>query len=73
MTQERQRLLGNAVRVAQGRTAAWNAPGHHPLAKDATLDWLLWYNRSRMHSTFGYLSPAQFEQQADARQLALAA
>ncbi len=31
-------------------------------AKDATLDWLLWYNGSRMHSTLNYLSPAQFEQ-----------
>ena len=41
-------------------------------AKDATLDWLLWYNGSRMHSTLNYLSPAQFEQQAIA-QLALAA
>ena len=45
----------------------------HRDARDATLDWLLWYNGSRMHSTLGYLSPAQFEQQADARQLALAA
>jgi putative transposase len=25
-------------------------------AKDATLDWLLWYNGSRMHSTRGYQS-----------------
>ena len=45
----------------------------HRDAKDATLDWLLWYNGSMMHSTLGYLSPAQFEQQANARQLALAA
>ena len=45
----------------------------HRDAKDATLDWLLWYNGSRMHSTLGYLSPAQFEQQANARTHALAA
>ena len=45
---------------------------NHREAKDATLDWLLWYNGSRMHSTLNYLSPAQFEQQAIA-QLALAA
>lgn len=45
----------------------------HREAKDATLDWLLWYNGSRMHSTLNYLSPAQFEQQANARQHALAA
>ena len=42
-------------------------------AKDATLDWLLWYNGSRLHSTLGYQSPAHFEQQANARQPALAA
>jgi transposase InsO family protein len=42
-------------------------------AKDATLEWLLWYNGSRMHSTLRYLSPARFDQEALARQLALAA
>lgn len=46
---------------------------NHREAKDAALDWLLWYNGSRMHSTLNYLSPSQFEQQADARKLALAA
>jgi putative transposase len=45
----------------------------HRQAKDATLDWLLWYNGSRMHSTLKYLSPAKFEQQANAPQHALAA
>jgi len=46
---------------------------NHREAKDATLDWLLWYNGSRMHSTLRYLSPAQFEQQELAPPLALAA
>ena len=31
-------------------------------AKDETLAWLLWYNRTRMHSTLNYVSPMQFEQ-----------
>jgi putative transposase len=31
-------------------------------AKDETIAWLLWYNRTRMHSTLGYVSPMQFEQ-----------
>jgi putative transposase len=46
---------------------------NHREAKDAILDWLLWYNGSRMHSTLRYLSPAEFEQQAHPRQHALAA
>jgi transposase InsO family protein len=31
-------------------------------AKDAVLDWLRWYNRSRMHSTLDYSSSAEYEQ-----------
>jgi len=36
-------------------------------AKDETLDWLLWYNRTRLHSTLKHLSPMQFEQQWQVR------
>ena len=42
-------------------------------AKVAALDWLIWCNGSRVHSTPGYLSPTQFEQYAKARMYALAA
>jgi transposase InsO family protein len=31
-------------------------------AKDEVLNWLLWYNQTRMHSTLGYVSPMRFEQ-----------
>ena len=31
-------------------------------AKDETLNWMLWYNRTRLHSTLNYVSPIQFEQ-----------
>ena len=31
-------------------------------AKDEVINWLLWYNRTRMHSTLHYVSPMQFEQ-----------
>jgi len=46
---------------------------NHREAKDATLEWLLWYNGKRMHSTLDYQSPDQFEKQALASTLALAA
>ena len=31
-------------------------------AKDETIAWLLWYNRTRLHSTLSYVSPMKFEQ-----------
>jgi transposase InsO family protein len=31
-------------------------------AQDEALDWLLWYNQTRRHSTLNYVSPTQFEQ-----------
>jgi transposase InsO family protein len=31
-------------------------------AKDAVMNWILWYNQKRMHSTIGYQSPVEFEQ-----------
>jgi len=30
--------------------------------KNETISLLLWYNRTRMHSTLSYVSPTQFEQ-----------
>lgn len=40
-------------------------------AKDAVLAWLRWYDRSRMHSTLGYSSPAEYEQRwTDKQQVA---
>lgn len=41
-------------------------------AKDETLDWLLWYNRTRLHSTLKYVSPMQFEKQWQDRTEAIA-
>jgi putative transposase len=31
-------------------------------AKDAVMQWILWCNQKRMHSTIGYQSPVEFEQ-----------
>jgi len=30
-------------------------------AKDAVINWVLWYYQKRMHSTIGYQSPDEFE------------
>jgi transposase InsO family protein len=32
---------------------------NHRQAKDAVVEWMLWYNGARMHSTLKYISPAQ--------------
>jgi len=37
------------------------------------LDWLRWYNRSRMHSTLDYSSPAEYEQRWEEQQQLAAA
>ena len=37
-------------------------------AMDEVIDWLTFYNHSRLHSTLGYISPMQFEQRWHAKQ-----
>ena len=57
-----QRLQRDAVRVAEGGAAARAALRDPRQAKDETIAWLLWYNRTRLHSTLAYVSPMRFEQ-----------
>jgi transposase InsO family protein len=42
-------------------------------AKDEVMNWIIWYNQKRMHSTIGYRSPVEFEQAWRLRQMAAAA
>ena len=37
-------------------------------AKDEAIAWLLWYNKTRLHSTLAYVSPMQFESEWLAKQ-----
>ena len=37
-------------------------------AKDEIVSWLLWYNRTRLHSTLAYVSPMRFEENWLAKQ-----
>ena len=38
-------------------------------AKDEVINWLLWYNQERLHSTLDYVSPMQYERSWQALQL----
>ena len=42
-------------------------------AKDTVMNWILWYNQKRMHSTIGYQSPMEFEKAWRQEQLKVAA
>ncbi len=45
----------------------------HEQARKAVMDWIAFYNHSRLHSALGYLSPMQYEQRWMAAQLQPAA
>ena len=42
-------------------------------AKDEVIDWLLFYNRKRTHSTLGYFSPVAFDEKRCYQEKAMAA
>ena len=57
-----QRMQRDAVRIAEGERLHGEHFETFRQAKDETLDWLLWYNQTQLHSTLNYVSPTQFEQ-----------
>ena len=67
------RVLGVSVAGYHEHLARWasSAPRRHLYgqrfrtrrhATDEAIAWLLWYNKTRLHSTLDYISPMQFEE-----------
>jgi hypothetical protein len=69
-----ERLHGQRIETL--REAKTGVPADRSLSEGwqgETIEWLLWYNRTRMHSTRNYFSPMQFEQEwAEARKTIVA-
>jgi hypothetical protein len=62
-------LQRNAARLAESGALHGQRFLTRRHARDETLAWLLWYNASRLHSTFlNYVSPMQSEEHGQAQQ-----
>jgi transposase InsO family protein len=46
---------------------AWS---HRAMARRAIVEYIAWYNGTRLHSTIGYTTPAEFEDQDKIRNVA---
>jgi hypothetical protein len=68
-----ERLLGDTVRLVEVERLHGEQLKTYREGKDPVLDWLFWYNRSRLHPTLKYLSPTQSERQDVTNQQAIAA
>ena len=60
--QRRRRIV---LRLTEGRMHRPAALAHQDLARRAVVDYIAWYNGTRLHSTLGYLTPDEYEAAID--------
>jgi transposase InsO family protein len=63
-------LFPNRFRLAQRRTDRSSGLVNPRHGGGAIVDYIAWYNGTRLHSTLGYRSPAEFEQDSKIKKVA---
>jgi transposase InsO family protein len=53
---------GNAAGCSEGETIEESVVNRPGLSGDSTLEWVSWFNHTRLHSSLGDIPPVEYEE-----------